>query len=237
MTDGGPVRILSGGAVKAGLARNAELFSAETGLSHRIEFATGPVIKERVASGNAGADLIVIPRREFDDLIAAGRVSPKGVAILGFVTVGVTVRDDAREPDLSSVDAFVRSLLAADRVIYNTASSGLYVAEVIDRLGLTEKIRGKLSILPTGKAAMEALAADTSGNAIGFGHATEIRLHDYLGTHLVGPLPGQIGRQTPYAAGLPVDAGRPDAARQLIDFMISARGVRLFHETGVLQAG
>ena len=147
------------------------------------------------------------------------------------------IRDDVREPDLSSVDAFVRSLLAADRVIYNTASSGLYVAEVIDRLGLTEKIRGKLSILPTGKAAMEALAADMSGNAIGFGHATEIRLHDYLGTHLVGPLPGAIGRQTPYAAGLPVDAGRPDAARQLIDFMISARGVRLFHETGVLQAG
>jgi ABC-type molybdate transport system substrate-binding protein len=84
---------------------------------------------------------------------------------------------------------------------------------------------------------MEALAADRSGSAIGFGHATEIRLHDYLGTRLVGPLPGEIGRQTPYAAAPLAGAGQPDAARRLIDFMISPRGRQVFLDAGVLQAG
>jgi molybdate transport system substrate-binding protein len=234
MAESGTVRILSAGAVKDGLRRSAELFGAETGIAHEIEFATGPVIQERVASGNANADLITLPRPQFDELIAAGHVRPEDVAVLGFVTVGVTIRDGDREPDLDSIDAFVASVLAANRVIYNTASSGQYVAKVFERLGLTDRIKSKVSILPDGKSAMEALAADRSGNAIGFGHATEIRLHDYLGTRLVGPLPGEIGRETPYAAGRLARAAEPEAARQLIDFMISPRGKKVFLDAGVL---
>ena len=231
-----PIRILSADAPKGGLRKNAEAFTTETGVAHEIELATGPAIKERVLSGNAIADLVVIPRAEFDDLIAAGHFDAKDVTVMGLVTVGVTVRNGASEPDLSSVEAFVRSVLAADRVIYNVASSGQYVAKMFERLGLSEKINHKTSIFPTGKTAMEALAADTSGNAIGFGHVTEIRLHDPIGTHLVGPLPGEIGRQTPYAIGLRKEARSADAARRLIDFMVSERGRQTFHETGVLQA-
>lgn len=230
------VRILSAGAVKEGIRRSAEAFGAETGIGHEIEFATGPVIKERVLARNAGADLITLPRPQFDPLIAAGHVRPEQVEPVGVIAVGVTIRGGDRAPDLSSVDAFVQSVLAADRLIYNTASSGEYVAGVFERLGLTDRIAHKASILPTGKAVMEALAADRSGNAIGFGHATEIRLHDHLGTRFVGPLPGGIGRETPYAAGLLADAAGPDAARQLLAFMVSAHGRGIFVESGVLPA-
>jgi molybdate transport system substrate-binding protein len=236
MTGRRTVRILSAGAVKGGVGRSAELFGSETGIAHAIEFATAPVIRERVASGNANADLITLPRPLFDALIAAGHVRPEDVAVIGSVTLGVTIRDGDRVPDLSSVDAFVASVLAADRIIYNTASSGQYVAQIFERLGLTEKIGSKVSALPDGKSAMEALAADRSSNAIGFGQATEIRLHDHLGTRLVGPLPREIGHETQYAAGRLAAAQEPDAARQLIDFMISPRGRQVFLDTGVLPA-
>ena len=83
---------------------------------------------------------------------------------------------------------------------------------------------------------MEALAEDTSGNAIGFGHVTEIRLHDPLGTRLVGPLPNEIGRQTPYAAGLLVTARQPDEAKEFVSLMSSARGRQMFVESCVVQA-
>jgi molybdate transport system substrate-binding protein len=230
------VRILSAGAVKGGVGRSAELFGSETGIVHEIEFATAPVIRERVISGNSDADVITLPRPLFDELIAAGHVWPEDVAALGSVTLGVTIRDGDRVPDLSSVDAFVASVFAADRIIYNTASSGQYVARIFERLGLAEKIGSKVLALPDGKSAMEALAADRSGNAIGFGQATEIRMHDHLGTRFVGPLPGEIGHETQYAAGRLAAASEPDAARQLIDFMISPRGRQVFLDTGVLQA-
>lgn len=235
MSDKQPIRILSADAPKAGLRKNAELFTKDTGIPHQIELATGPVIKQRVLAGGADDDIVVIPRPEFDDLVSAGRVVPEEISVLGFVTVGVTIRNDAREPDLRSVEGFKKSVLAADRVIYNTASSGQYIAALFDRLGLADKIKDKVSILPTGKAAMEALAADTSGNAIGFGHVTEIRLHDSLGTRLVGPLPAEIGRQTPYAAGILKTVRQPDAAKKLVHFMLGPRGKQVFLETGVTQ--
>jgi molybdate transport system substrate-binding protein len=234
MPVGESVRILSADAPKGGLRKNSELFSAETGISHEIELATGPVIKQRVLSGNASADLIVIPRAEFDDLISAGHFNASDVQVLGHVTVGVTIRNGAREPDLTSVDGFIKSVLAADRIIYNTASSGQYVAKMFERLNLLDKIKDKTSIMPTGKTAMEELAADKSGGAIGFGHVTEIRLHDKLGTHLVGPLPREIGRQTPYAVGLWAKASQPVGAQRLAEFLLSTRGRDVFRDAGVI---
>ena len=228
------IRILSADAPKAGLREGAVRFSAEAGLAHRIELATGPVIKQRVEAGSADADLIVIPRPHLEDLAKAGHVDPGTIATLGLVTVGVTVRNGAREPDLGSVEAFVDSLLGAARIIYNTASSGQYVAGMLEKLGLIERIKHKTTILPTGVAVMAALAADTSGSAIAFGHVTEIRRHDALGTHLVGPLPGAIGRETPYAIGLLRGAAQPDAARRLAAFLTSPAGKKIFVDNGVL---
>jgi molybdate transport system substrate-binding protein len=228
------IRILSADAPKAGLREAAERFSAETGLPHAIELATGPVIRQRVESGLAGADLIVIPRPHLEDLAQTGHVDPQTIATLGLVTVGVTVRNGAREPDLGSVEAFVDSLLSAARIIYNTASSGQYVAGMLEKLSLVDRIRDKTTILPTGVAVMEELSADTSGSAIAFGHVTEIRRHDALGTHLVGPLPGAIGRETPYAIGLLSGAAQPDAAKRLAAFLTSPAGKQIFVENGVL---
>ena len=130
------IRVLSADAPKAGLRKNAEAFSGETGIAHEIELLTGPKIKERVLSGTADADLIVIPRPELDNLTAAGFLDPSDIAVIGHVTVGVTVRNGAREPDLSSVEGFRRSVIAADRLIYNTASSGQYIQQMFERLGV-----------------------------------------------------------------------------------------------------
>jgi molybdate transport system substrate-binding protein len=228
------IRILSADAPKAGLRQACERFSAETGLAHAIELATGPVIRRRVEAGSANTDLIVIPRPQLEDLARMGHVDRQTIATLGLVTVGVTVKNGAPEPDLNSVEAFVDAVLSAKRIIYNTASSGQYIAGMLEKLGLAEKIKDRSTILPTGVAVMEELAADTSGSAIGFGHVTEIRRHDALGTHLVGPLPGAIGRETPYAIGLLRDAAQPDAAKRLAAFLTSPAGKKIFVEAGVL---
>jgi molybdate transport system substrate-binding protein len=229
-----PIRILSADAPKAGLREAAERFSSDTGLPHTIDLATGPVIKQRVESGRASADLIVIPRPHLEDLAKSGYIDPHTIATLGLVTVGVTVKNGAREPDLSSVEAFVESVLSAARVIYNTASSGQYVASLLEKLDLVDRIKHKTTILPTGVAVMQELAADASGSAIAFGHVTEIRRHDALGTHLAGPLPDSIGRETPYAIGLLRAAAQPEPANRLAAFLTSPTGKQIFVKNGVL---
>lgn len=233
MGAGRTIRILSTDAPKVGVRRCAEIFAAETGNSFALEFAPAPIVAERVTAGSAEADLIVatqpvLKRLAGDNFIDGGSIAP-----LGSVLVGVVIRSGARRPDLSSVDAFVASLLAADQIVYNTASSGLYAAELLSRLGLTEKLAAKIVIVERGVGVMEHLAAEATRNAIGFGHVTEIRAHDALGTELVGPFPAEIGRNTVYAGALPA-AGAIAEAGALLALMASGRGKEVFVASGVL---
>lgn len=233
-TDSQVIRILSAGAPKTGVRACAEAFAAESGEPFEIEFATAPVIRERVASGTAQADLVVAPLAAVEGFARAGHVQAEGVAPVGSVTMGVVVRDGAREPDLTSVKTLLEAVRAADAVVFNKASSGEHVARMIEDLGLADELAAKIVRVPTGAAVMEYLAANPSSEAIGFGQITEIRLHDDLGTHLVGPLPEAIGKTTTYAAGTLANARRPGAARALAEFMASPQGKRLFVASGVI---
>jgi molybdate transport system substrate-binding protein len=228
------MRILSAGAPKTGVRACAEAFAATSGETFEIEFATAPVIKERVSSGAADADLVVAPVAAMEGFARAGRLAGDGAAPVGSVTMGVVVRDGAPEPDLSSVETLVAALRTADAVVFNKASSGEHVARMLDDLGLADELAARIVRVPTGAAVMEYLSANPSSQAIGFGQITEIRLHDDLGTHLVGPLPEAIGKTTTYAAAPLAGAERADAAQALAAFMTSADGKCLFVESGVI---
>lgn len=246
MNDFPAICILSAGAPIAGVRKCAEVNATAFGQPFEIERATAPVLDERVTSGMAGADIIVAPLIAMQEYASAGLVGLESVITIGSVTIGVVVRDGASEPDLSSVEAFTRAVLAADGLVYNVASSGQYVAATLDKLGLTDKIATKTTVVANGAAVMERLSGNAPGDAtdnttdnatgdeIGFGHITEICRHDHLGTHLVGALPKAIGRETPYAVGLLASASRPDAARALLDFMSSAAGKKIFVANGIL---
>ena len=234
MTATQAIRILSAGAPKTGVRACADAFAASSGERCEIEFATAPVIRERVSTEAADADLVVAPLPAMKEFAGAGHVDPDAISPIGSVTVGVVVRDGAREPDLSTVEAFTRAVLAAEAVVYNTASSGEYITRMLEKLGIADQVASKTIRVPTGAAVMEHLAAHPSGNVIGFGQITEIRLHDDLGTHLVGPLPEAIGKTTTYAAGPIAGAQRADAARALAAFMASPDGKRIFVASGVL---
>ncbi len=227
------LRVLSADAPKTGLRKCCERFSKLNRREVKIDLLTAPRIVDRVVAGEADADVIVIPLPLLEQLADGGHVDGATIAPLGSVAVGVVVRNGKRDPDLSSVESFRHAVLAADAVVYNTASSGVYVAGMLKDLGVADEISGHVVVVPTGASVMEQLAGDEA-NAIGFCHVTEIRLHDDRGTHLVGPLPGRIGRTTTYAAGAAAGGLRLGDARALIEFLSSPSGRRTFKESGVL---
>jgi molybdate transport system substrate-binding protein len=233
MTERHLIKILCAGAVKEGVRACAELFEERTAMGFDLEHAIGPEIHSRLNAGTAVADLVAMPESAFPPMVGAGQFAAKDVEPVGSILVAAAIRKGAREPDLSTVEAFIASVQTADRLYISAATSGRYMQGIFDKLSLTERLGERIVTWPTGRETMEALAADTSFNAIGFGHATEIRLHDDRGTRLVGPLPGEINRETPYAVGLFAGAHEPAAARDLLDLMVSPRGRELFAETGV----
>ena len=233
MTDATTLRILSAGAPKTGVRKCAEAFSAKTGIPFEVEFATAPVLRERVGSGSAEADVLVAPVGAMADFAEVGLVDPETAIPVGSVTAGVAVRNGVDDPDLSSVDSLAQALLTADGVVYNEASSGQYIAQMIADLDLADVLTSKTVRVPTGAAVMRYLATG-SGTVIGFGQITEIRLHEDLGIHLVGPLPKAVGKVTTYAAAVLSSAGAIEPGRELVGFMASAEGKEIFASTGVL---
>jgi molybdate transport system substrate-binding protein len=230
---GTPLKVLSAGAPKTGVSRCAEAFLRQTGRPVEIHFAPAPVLRDRVARGEVEADVVVAPLPDLQAFEASGRVEPGCSAALGSIGTGVVVRAGAPVPDLSSVETFTRALIEADSLVYNRASSGLYIARLMERLGVATAVEAKTTRVPTGAAVMRNLARSRAARAIGFAQITEIRLHLDRGFELAGPLPAEIGKLTCYAAGLMASARAPEAAKSLLAFMASPEGRDILTASGL----
>ena len=165
--------VLSAGAVEPGLLPAAEAFRRQTGHEARIRFATAPALRQRVGGGEA-VDVVIAPPAVLDDLAKTGRVDGAARVVVGKVGVGVAVRDGAPQPDVRTPEALKRAILGAESVIYNRASTGLYLETLFQRLGIAQEIAARSTRYPDGASVMEHLIKG-SGREIGFGAITEIR--------------------------------------------------------------
>jgi molybdate transport system substrate-binding protein len=227
------LRVLSAGAVKRGVALRASEFEKQQGCRLEIEFAIGPVVRERVLAGDA-LDVVVAPPAVMDEVARRGRVEAATRALVGRSRVGVFVRHGRALPDISSTDAFKRTVQQADAFVYNKASSGIYIGKLLERLGIAAEIRDKVILVDSGSAVMETVAADPR-NAVGVGQISEIRVQIDKGTAItfVGPLPDAIQNLTTYEAAVATATGSPDAAAAFVSFLTSSEGRQVFAATGI----
>jgi molybdate transport system substrate-binding protein len=225
------INVLSAGAVEPGVTAVAEAFRKETGTEVRVKFATAPAIRERVGKGEA-ADVVIAPPALIDELAKAGKLDGAARAAVGRVGVGVVIRDGAAKPDVSSIDALKRALLDAQSVVYNKASTGLYLDKLFDRLGVGGEVRAKETRYADGAAVMEHVIHG-KGKEIGFGAITEIRLYGGKGAQFVAPLPPEAQNYTSYAAAPSAAPANRDGAAAFVKFLASPAARAAFQAKGV----
>src|SRR4051812_10540609 len=140
------VKVLSAVAMQAALDDLARAFEQATGHRVTVSYATAGVLAGRIQSGEA-ADMTILPRPVFEGLVARGRIAPADAVVFARSTVGVSVRAGAAKPDIGSVEAVRRSLLAARSVVYadpaQGGASGIHFARVLERLGIADEVRAK----------------------------------------------------------------------------------------------
>ncbi|MCH7635176.1 MAG: substrate-binding domain-containing protein [Proteobacteria bacterium] len=227
------IRVLSAGAVKRGVGALAEAFGRDTGAIVTVTFATAPVLKRKVEDGTAEADVVIAPVPAMEAFEEKGLVVAGTSAVIGSVKAAVVVRDGAHAPDISTAETFKYAILDADSLVYNRASSGLYIEELMARLGVAEEVAAKTTRLATGAEVMKHLAASEAPKEIGFGQIPEISVYRDQGVTLVGPLPEEIGKTTTYAAGLSATARAPEPAQAFIDSLATPAAKETFRATGV----
>jgi molybdate transport system substrate-binding protein len=142
------------------------------------------------------------------------------------------VREGAPSPNLSSTQALKNALLEADAVVYNTASSGAYVEDMLKKIGAFDQIQGKLVRLFDGNAVMRRLV-EGKGKEFGFGGITDIVLNHDKGVRLVGPLPAEIQNYTSYTAAVIAVAPNPAGAKAFLTYLASSDARTLFAANGI----
>ena len=225
------IRILSAGAVAPGLQAFAGVVKRETGHDLKIQLSTAPEIARRLATGEV-YDILIAPPDAITQAAKDNKIVVESRVPVGRVGAGVVVRSGASVPDIESVDALKRALLAADSVVYNTASTGIYLDKLFEKMGILEQLKVKATRYPDGAAVMEHVSKG-KGNEVGFGAMTEIKAYEPKGVMLVGPLPADVQNYTRYEAVMMTGATSPDAAKAVLTQLATPAGKTAFASGGV----
>jgi molybdate transport system substrate-binding protein len=208
------VKVLTAGAFKQVMLALVPEYEKETGNKVVLDNDTAGGLQKRIEGGET-FDVAIITPKAIDDLAAAGKIAHGSRVNIASVGVGVVVKEGAPKPDISTVEAFKKALLAAKSVAYidpaSGGSSGIYVDKLLERLGIADQIRPKAKLKQGGYVA-DLIA---SGQAeLGVHQISEIM--PVKGVTLVGPLPKEIQNTTTYAAGISATVQHKEAAQALI---------------------
>jgi len=224
------ITVLSGGAIEPGLHAAAQAFEKQTGHTVKITFNTTPQIRKRVGAGET-FDVVIVPPAAAKDFTAAGKVEAGGVDV-GKVGMGVVIRPGAPVPAISSAEDIKRTVLEAESIVFNRASSGLYFEGLLKKMGVYEQIEPKAARYATGAEVMEHVFKG-KGKEVGFGPITEILQWKDKGLRLIGPLPAEIQNLTAYVA-VPMSAGaNKEVAQTFVRFLGGPVGKPLFVAAGI----
>lgn len=225
------IKILSAGAVQPGLVRVAEQYRRTTGNRVKIQFGTAPQLEKRLAADEI-ADVLIAPPGLMDALARKNKIDAEVRVVVGRIGVGVVVRAGALEPDIATLDRFKEALLGADSIVYNQASSGLYLENLFDLLGIGEQLRPRTVRFANGAQVLEHVM-QSGGNQIAFGAITEIKQLEPNGLKFVGPLPAQIQHYTSYSAAAMSDAPSAEVAQEFVRYLGTPAAKALFSAAGI----
>lgn len=226
------IRLLAGSAVTPVMAQLVAKFEQSSG--HQVvadlDGAIG-AMTNRLLRGEY-ADVAIVSGAQIDTLVREGQVLAGSRVDLAKVGVGVFVRKGAPKPDIGSIEAFKRTLVAAKSIGYNDPAAGapvsLYLIELFERLGLTEEMKTKTTVFKQRSERFEAVARGDV--EIGFNQTSEIVAAP--GVDLVGPLPAPVQRYTLFASGIVARGKHQDASRAFVAFISSREAQAIWKATG-----
>jgi molybdate transport system substrate-binding protein len=227
------IKVMISGGLTAAYRELVSQFEAGTG--SKVTTAFGPsmgttenAIPVRIARGEP-ADVLIMVGTALDDLIKQGKVAAGSKVDLVLSPIGMVVRAGAPKPDIGSVEALKRTLLAAKSIAYSDSASGVYVAtELFQRLGIADQVKSKARMIPAEPVAAVVARGESE---VGFQQVSE--LLPIPGVDFVGQLPPEVQKITVFSAGIATAAKEPVAGKALIAFLASPAAAPTLTRSGL----
>jgi molybdate transport system substrate-binding protein len=231
--ESGEIRVICSGGFTAAYNILAPRFEQITGKkivsAYGASMGNAPdAIPQRLARGEP-TDIIILARSALDEFTDRGVVRPDSRVDLAESRIGMAVRTGAPKPDISTVNALRRALLAASSIAYSASASGVYVStELYRKLGIEAEVAPKSRRILSERVAAVVARGEAE---IGFQQISEII--GIKGAELVGPLPAEVQQVTVFSAGVLTNARQPDGAAELIRFLASPDAAEIVASTGL----
>lgn len=230
------IKVLSAVVMKSALDDLARDFERATGHKVAIAYAPAGAVRGRIQGGES-FELTILPRPVLEQLIQQGKVAAGSASVLARSAVSVCVRAGAPKPDISTVEAVKRSLLATPSVAYSDpakgGASGIHFARVLERLGIAEEMRPKSKL--TGPDSAEYVARGEADICV----TQAMEIIRTAGVELVGHLPPELQNTTDFVftAGIGANAREPEAAQAFIKYLRTPDAMRLIKAKGMEPGG
>jgi len=227
------IKVVTSGAFTAAYLELVPQFERATG--HKVVTAFGPSmgsspesIPNRLRRGEP-IDVVILAASALDGLIADGTIVRGSRVDLVRSNIGMAVRSGAPKPDISTLEAFTKTVMAARSLAFSSSASGVYFfSELFPRLGIADAMRAKSKMVDSGPAG--ALVARGEAE-IAFQQISE--LLPVAGIDYVGPLPREAQRVTVFSGGIVTAARTPAVARALLEFLASPAADAAIRKSGL----
>ncbi|MBI3705499.1 MAG: molybdate ABC transporter substrate-binding protein [Rhizobiales bacterium] len=230
--DAAEIKMLSAIAMQQLMEDLGPKFERATGHKLTITFATlGPALK-RVQDGET-YDVAILPRPGIESLVKDGKAVANTTTAIARTGIGVAVRKGAIKPDISSPEAFKRTLLAAKSITYSNPAfgglSGIHVVKVFERLGIAEEMKSKTVLLS--KAGLAGVFVANGEAEIVVQPLQELMV--VAGIDIVGPLPGDLQDTVVFPAAIMAGAKDTEASQALINFLRTPAATAVIKSMGM----
>src|SRR5450755_3972331 len=209
------VRLLSTLALMGAVRSLAGRYQAEQGTRIDADFAPTIGLLDRLRGGEA-ADVVILTREGLDDLASEGTVVADSRVDLARSYVGIAVKAGADHPDIATEPALRATLLGA-RVAYSRiGASGIFFAQLIERMGIASEINAKARVIPSGFTAERLVTGDAD---LAVQQISELK--QIAGIEIVGPIPLELQTPALFSAGLMIGSPRVAEAERLLRYLAS----------------
>jgi molybdate transport system substrate-binding protein len=222
------IKVLTTRAIATVLAETGAEFERTTSCKLDVTADIAARMVRRIQAGES-FDVLVASPEQIDALIKEGKIIAGTRTNLARSGIGVEVRAGAPKPDISSVEAFKRALLNAKSIAYlKEGQSGIYLAALIERLGLTETLKSKVT-RPDSDTVSELVAK----GEVELGLVVITQILTTPGVELVGPLPPELQSYIVFTAGVGTNSRVPAQAKELVKFLTGPRAMDVMRSQGM----
>jgi len=221
------VRLLSTLALKGAVGHLADRYQAATGTRIDADFAPTLGLLKRLREGET-ADVVILTREGLEELVNEGSVTAASCLDLARSYVGIAVKAGAGHPDIATEAALCATLLAARSVAYSRiGASGIFFAQLIERLGIASENNAKATVT-SGFTADRLIMGEAD---LAVQQISELK--QVAGIEVLGPIPRELQTAAVFSAGAMVASPRAAQAEQLLRFLASPEVAPVLRDSGL----